>query len=93
MRSGNLGITWSSMEPEQYLDLSNKGYLVETMRVPFVEVSDVPDIVMKTEGNTVFVEWGGKIQNFSQTCANINLIQHFVSAILYINFNNFDFFV
>ena len=60
MRSGDLGVTWSSMEPERYLDLSSKGYLMEMSRVPFVEVSDVPDIVMATEGNNAFFEWGGK---------------------------------
>ncbi|XP_071810293.1 uncharacterized protein [Asterias amurensis] len=58
MRSGDLGVTWSSMEPERYLDLSSKGYLMEMSRVPFVEVSDVPDIVMATEGNNAFFEWG-----------------------------------
>ncbi|XP_022105332.1 uncharacterized protein LOC110987161 [Acanthaster planci] len=58
MRSGNLGVTWSSMEPERYQELSNSSQLLETMKVPFTEISDEPDYVMATDGGSIFFEWG-----------------------------------
>jgi hypothetical protein len=60
LRSGNLGVTWSSMEPERYLDLVAEDVLIKAVQVPFLSDGDEPPVAgMATDWINEDYQWGG----------------------------------